>query len=78
MKKDLYGINKKMFMAEKDSPCLIGWNDENVAFIKNSIVSNNEIWGVYNAEGTQLAVVDSRDFAFVVARQNNLNPRSVH
>ena len=49
-----------------------------VAFVKSDKIENGEIWRVYTADGTPLAIADSRDFAFVLARQNDLEPQSVH
>ena len=36
------------------------------------------VWGVHNAEGACLALTDNRRMAFVVARDNDLSPMSVH
>ena len=36
------------------------------------------MWLIYAADGTKLATTDNRDYAFIVAKQNNLTPRSVH
>ncbi|WOI56463.1 DUF1150 family protein [Palleronia sp. LCG004] len=36
------------------------------------------IYAVHNADGDRLALVKDRDLAFVVARQNDLAPVSVH
>lgn len=60
----------------KDDFCF--WNDQNVVFIKNDVQDGKDMWLVYAADGTKLATTDNRDFAFLVARQNNLEPKSVH
>ncbi len=54
------------------------WDDENVAFIKPSEENGKKIWLIYAADGEKIAVTDDREFAFLVARQNDLNPQSVH
>ena len=54
------------------------WNDENVAFIKQDVYEGKNMWLIYGADGLRIAATDNRDFAFVVARQNDLEPKSVH
>lgn len=54
------------------------WNDENVAFIKKAECDGKIMWSIYGADGVKIAMTDNRDFAFVVAKQNDLNPQSVH
>ena len=54
------------------------WNDDDVAFIKNDVLDGKEIWLICAADGTKLAATDNRDFAFIMAKQNNLKPTSVH
>lgn len=36
------------------------------------------LYAVHNADGEQLALVADRDLAFVLARQNDLSPVTVH
>ena len=52
------------------------WNDDNVAFIKADVKSGQ--WLICSANGTRLAATEDRDFAFVIAKQNELLPKSVH
>jgi len=59
-------------------PELCDWNDANVAFIKPDICDGRKMWLIYDAEGEKIAATDNRDFAFIVARQNDLEPCSVH
>lgn len=54
------------------------WNDEDVAFVKCDRVSNSDVWRLFAADGTELAVTDSRDLAFILARQHDFVPQSVH
>jgi hypothetical protein len=36
------------------------------------------LYAVHAADGTRMAVLDSRDMAFITARQNEMEPVSVH
>ena len=38
----------------------------------------SELFAVHNAEGEQLALVEDRKMAFVLARQNDMEPVTVH
>ncbi|TYB89133.1 DUF1150 family protein [Oceaniovalibus sp. ACAM 378] len=38
----------------------------------------DEIYAVHNADGDRLALVRDRQLAFIVARQNDMAPVSVH
>lgn len=53
------------------------WNDENVAFIKPAIENGKLMWSIYAADGEKIAVTDDREFAFIVAKQNDLKPQLV-
>lgn len=37
-----------------------------------------QLYALYNAEGDRLALVRDRNLAFIVARQNDMAPVSVH
>lgn len=54
------------------------WNDENVAFIKHGLYEGKYMWMIYGADGERIAATDDREFAFIVAKQNDLEPYSVH
>ena len=54
------------------------WNDKKLAFIKNDILDGKEMWLICTADGRKIAATDDREFAFVMAKQNDLNPTSVH
>lgn len=54
------------------------WDDENVAFIKKAECDGKIMWSIYGSDGVKIAMTDNREFAFVVAKQNDLNPQSVH
>ena len=38
----------------------------------------DQVYAVHNAEGEQLALVADRQMAFVLARENDLSPVTVH
>ena len=55
---------------------LLGKDD--VAYVKRVIVDGGERYAVHAADGTQIAVLASRELAFIVIRQNDMEPASVH
>jgi hypothetical protein len=55
---------------------LLGVND--VAYIKRIVEDGKEGFAVHAADGTRIAVIANRDLAFVVVRQNDMEPVSVH
>jgi len=55
---------------------LLGMND--VAYIKRVVDDGTEVFAVHAADGTRIAVLANRDLAFVVVRQNDMEPVSVH
>lgn len=57
---------------------LRSWNDEDVAFIKSDILDGKKMWLICSADGRKLAATDDREFAFIMAKQNDLKPISVH
>ncbi len=77
MRKNNWSDDSSYFL-EENYAALINWDDQEVVFVKGEEVAGTEIWRVYAADGTQLATTDSRDAAFVLARQNDLEPKSVH
>ena len=51
---------------------------ENVAYVKRVVRDGKEVFAVHAADGTEIAVIATRDLAFVVIRQNGMEPVSVH
>lgn len=51
---------------------------EDVAYVKRVVVDGAEAVAVHAADGTQIAVLATRDLAFAVVRQHNMEPVSVH
>ena len=54
------------------------WGMNNVVFIRDVPQDDKPLFGVFSADGTQIAYAYSRDEAQVWARQNELEPLSVH
>ena len=53
-------------------------DERRVAFIKQDVCDGKDMWVIYGADGVKIAATDNRDFAFLVARQNDFTPYSVH
>ncbi len=49
-----------------------------VAYIKPVTVDGSVAYAIHAADGQELGVFDEREIAFVAARQNDLEPVSVH
>lgn len=46
--------------------------------VQDRVVGAEEIYAVHTEDGARLALVRSRDLAFVLARQNDMAPVHVH
>jgi hypothetical protein len=57
---------------------LANWGMENVAYVKSMIGVDGNAYGIFAADGTELAQMDNREEAIVTIRQNDLEPLSVH
>ena len=64
--------------ARMSAQDLFMWGMNNVVFIRDVPQEENSVYGVFAADGTQIAYAYSRDEAHVWARQNELEPLSVH
>lgn len=49
-----------------------------VAYVKPVEYEGEKAYAIHAADGTQMAVVKSRDAAFATIKQNDLEPVSVH
>lgn len=49
-----------------------------VAYIRQRVVDNKDVWFVYAAEGTELAYTDDKNKAISLILDNELIPVSVH
>jgi len=57
---------------------LANWGIENVAYVKPMIGTEGNAYGIFAADGTELAQMDNRDEAIITIRQNDLEALSVH
>jgi hypothetical protein len=55
---------------------VLGMDD--VAYVKPIVLDGADKFAVHAADGTQIAVLATRDLAFAVVRQNDMEPVSVH
>lgn len=46
--------------------------------IRLQLPKDTSLYAVHNSEGVRLAIVEKRDMAFVLARQNDLSPVMAH
>jgi hypothetical protein len=51
---------------------------QHLAYVKPVTVDGTEGFAIHAADGTQMALINDRDIAFAVVRQNELEPVSVH
>jgi hypothetical protein len=51
---------------------------QDIAYVKPVVVDGTAGYAIHAADGTQIALTGNRDIAFVVVRQNELEPVSVH
>ena len=57
---------------------LANWGIEDVAYVKPVESDGDGAYGIFAADGTELAQVENRDEAIVTIRQNDLEAMSVH
>ena len=55
-----------------------GWGLEDVAYVRSVEIDGKHAWAICAADGTGIGVAPERDLAFAAARQNDLEPLSVH
>ena len=51
---------------------------QEMAYVKTVLADDGTGYEIYAADGTPLTVVEDRDTAFAIIRQNDLEPVSVH
>ena len=51
---------------------------EDVAYVKSVVIDGGTAYAIHAADGTQIAVADQREMAIAAARQQHLEPLSVH
>lgn len=71
-----FGIaDKPHWLARFD---LASWGIEDVAYVRSINQNGENLYGIFAADGTELATVESRDTAIITVRQNELEPLSAH
>ena len=60
------------------SQAFLALGSMHVAYIKPVTVDGAPAYAIHAADGKELAVFNQRELAFVAARQNDLEPLSVH
>ena len=73
--------DKETFAEHKDDRIVYvrSVNSEDLPYdIRAQIPKDTMLYAVHNSNGERLAIVEKRDMAFVLARQNDLSPVMVH
>ncbi len=72
----VFGIaDKPHWLAQFD---LASWGIEDVAYVRPISQNGKDIYGIFAADGTELATVENRAAAIITVRQNELEPLSAH
>ena len=69
-------IDEKLRQISPQEFALLGMQD--VAYIRRVVVNDEAGFAIHAADGTEVAVLPSRDLAFATVRQHDLEPMSVH
>jgi hypothetical protein len=69
-------IDEKLRQISPQEFALLGMQD--VAYIRRVVVNDAAGFAIHAADGTEVAVLPSRDLAFATVRQHDLEPMSVH
>ena len=69
------GINRMQLMASGD---FAAWGVNVVAYVKPEIIDGQRVFIIHGADGEPLGVAPVRELAFSAARENDLEPLSVH
>ena len=73
--------DKETFLEHKDERIVYvrSVNAEDLPYdIRAQIPKDTMLYAVHNSNGERLAIVEKRDMAFLLARQNDLSPVMVH
>ncbi|HEX6839892.1 MAG TPA: DUF1150 family protein [Stellaceae bacterium] len=69
-------IDQKLRQISAQEFALLGMQD--VAYVRRVIVNDEAGFAIHAADGTEVAILPSRDLAFATLRQHDLEPVSVH
>jgi len=75
MMKDMNSVFGETALSPRDFAAL---GLDHLAFVKPIIVDGQRAFAIHAADGSELAVFDDRDSAFVAARRNDLEPVGVN
>ncbi len=67
-----------LYLAQQNEADLLTFGLENLAYLRPVEVEDGNMVGIYAADGTQMAVMASRDEAIATIRQYEMTPMSVH
>lgn len=67
-----------MEQSEQYGPDELVPDADQLAYVKAVVFEGVAAYAIHAADGTQLAIVASRDLAFATVRQHDMNPVSVH
>lgn len=51
---------------------------QDIAYVKATHIDGQEVFAIHAADGTQLAVMPSRETALAAVKQNDMEPVSLH
>lgn len=57
---------------------LSAWGLDDVAYVKRTVVNDQEGWSIHAADGRHIGYAPDRELAFAAVRQHELEPFSVH
>lgn len=74
----MYSPDDPNDLADFFPPAHVFGDHGTLAYVRPVTTEKGQGYGVYAADGTQLAVFGTRDAAFYAAMQHELNPMLVH
>ena len=69
-------IDQKLRQISAQEFALLGMQD--VAYIRRVVVNDEAGFAIHAADGTEVAILPSRDLDFATVRKHDLEPVSVH
>ncbi len=65
-------------LREMSSTDFAAFGLQELAYVKQVEMSEQPVYAIHGADGTALTAASSREIAFALVRQNDLEPLSVH
>jgi len=69
-------LNQKTHTLSSADFATLGHN--HVAYVKPMSMNDQHVYGIFAADGTQMAVAGEREIAFAAIRQHDLEPLDAH